>query len=258
MNNTPITIEGPSISLVWIEAMRALLQSGVERIIPLMVSIDLTSELPVSEPAIERVLDENLEKRERNTCQTTANTIFPLSLWNRSKERSQLFIRYQQMLPKLRQIHANRYGTYFGRLIYYEDRKDQACKPINQLEHIIRAYLQSNGRIRRSALQAAIFNPAIDHTTQPRRGFPCLQHVFFTPIDGKYLTITGVYATQYIFDRAYGNYLGLYNLGQFMATEMKLRLSHVICVASQAELGEITKYDGRMLVDEIENTSVFH
>jgi len=41
---------------------------------------------------------------------------------------------------------------------------------------------------------------------------------------------------QYLFERAYGNYLGLKRLGEFMAHEMSLRLERVICIAAVGKL----------------------
>ena len=51
-----------------------------------------------------------------------------------------------------------------------------------------------------------------------------------------HFSVTGFYAIQYIFERAYGNYLGLCRLGHFMAHEMEPRLSKVICIATPAKL----------------------
>ena len=93
----------------------------------------------------------------------------------------------------------------------------------------------------RSALQAAIFDPTKDHTNQRMRGFPCLQQVAFAPQGADGLMVTGLYATQYIFERAYGNYLGLCRLGRFMAQEMGKQLTQVTCVASPAKGGDKTK-----------------
>jgi hypothetical protein len=41
---------------------------------------------------------------------------------------------------------------------------------------------------------------------------------------------------QYLFERAYGNYLGLVRLGRFMAHEMGLQLERVVCMAAVAKL----------------------
>ncbi|MEB5016537.1 hypothetical protein RXP78_29840, partial [Pseudomonas aeruginosa] len=65
------------------------------------------------------------------------------------------------------------------------------------------------------------------------RGFPCLQHVTFAPAkDG--LNVNAFYATQYMVERAYGNYLGLCRLGQFVAHELKLPLKRFTCFTGLA------------------------
>jgi len=75
-------------------------------------------------------------------------------------------------------------------------------------------------------------------------GFPCLHQVCFTPIGTngcEGLAVTGFYATQHIFEKAYGNYLGLYRLGHFVAHEMKLRLVRMTCISASARLGNVDK-----------------
>ena len=43
------------------------------------------------------------------------------------------------------------------------------------------------------------------------------------------MNVNAFYATQYAFERAYGNYLGLCRLGHFVAHELKLTLDRVTC-----------------------------
>ena len=74
----------------------------------------------------------------------------------------------------------------------------------------------------------------MDHTNQRRRGFPCLQQVAFAPTGDDGLAVTGFYAKQHMYERAYGNYLRLCRLGRFMAHEMGLTLSQVVCIATPA------------------------
>ena len=76
-----------------------------------------------------------------------------------------------------------------------------------------------------------------DHTNQRQRGFPCLHQVAFSPLGQGRLAVTGFYGTQHIFRRGYGNYIGLCELGQFMARGLGLQLSRVTCIAAVAELG---------------------
>jgi len=49
------------------------------------------------------------------------------------------------------------------------------------------------------------------------------------------------YATQQVFNKAYGNYLGLCRLGNFMAHEMDLKFSRMNCFIGVAKLDNITK-----------------
>ena len=166
------------------------------------------------------------------SCHEVANTIFPISLWNPHADRRQLYERYRRILPRVARDRRNRYGLYFERLIAFgHDASFQ--DGVNQLEHIIQTW--HSGNHRRTALQAAIFDPTKDHTNQRQRGFPCLQEVTFAPVGADELSVTGFYATQYIFERAYGNYLGLCRLGRFMAHEMGRDLVQVTCVASPAK-----------------------
>jgi hypothetical protein len=72
-------------------------------------------------------------------------------------------------------------------------------------------------------------------------GFPCLQQVIFVPLgpSGRNgLMVNAFYATQYMFEKAYGNYLGLCRLGTFMAHYMGLKFVRLSCTVGTAELGD--------------------
>jgi len=51
------------------------------------------------------------------------------------------------------------------------------------------------------------------------------------------------YATQQLFDKAYGNFLGLSHLGAFIANEMGLRLEQLNIFAGIEKLERITSKD---------------
>ena len=85
-------------------------------------------------------------------------------------------------------------------------------------------------------------------------GFPCLHQVCFTPLGGngrEGLAVTGFYATQHVFEKAYGNYLGLCRLGHFVAHEMNLRLVRMTCIAASARLGDVDKSEVEPLADRV-------
>lgn len=231
---TIMIIEESNLSVAWGKAFLKVLAATGGEVSPLVVVInDLDNAEPPEIPGFRDALDSAL-KTKGLTCDKVANTIFPLSFWNPEMSRKCLYERYLKSFPFIRRFPGNKYGVYFHRLISFGYDKKAQKRVVNQLEHIISTW--KNGNHRRSALQAALFDPYQDHTHQRQRGFPCLQQVAFANIGDKHLQVTGFYATQYIFERAYGNYLGLCRLGHFMAHEMGLTLSKVVCIAALEKL----------------------
>jgi len=210
-------------------------------------------QFPVENEEVKRLLDQTLKQQKEWSCETVANTIFPQSLWNPEYDRQHLFDRYMSIWPRIHNEPANRHGTYFQRLIAFRQGEKQVA--VNQLEHIIQTYHDGNHRA--SALQAAIMDPTKDHTDNRQRGFPCMQHVIFTPHPAtQALDITGIFANQHIFEKAYGNYLGLYRLGKFMAHELGFTLTRVICIASLARLGNCSKEKLRDLEAKLQRYAI--
>ena len=244
-----LTIEEDNLSVAWAQALLHVLKAG--EITPLTVVIrGFAKGKPMEVTPLRRLLDRALDTEKKAlSCHEVANTIFPISLWNPAADRQQLYERYLRIMPRVLRYRLNRYGVYFQRLIAY-DHDDAYKDGFNQLEHIIQTW--HGGNHRRSALQAAIFDPRKDHTNQRMRGFPCLQQVAFAPQGANGLMVTGLYATQYIFERAYGNYLGLCRLGRFMAQEMGKQLTQVNCVASPAKGGNKTKSFLHELAGDVE------
>ena len=229
--STPPIIVERNLSVAWGRAFLRVFDSN--EIAPLVVVIEgLENADPPEIPAIRRALDEELRAEGRGqSCLRVANTIFPISLWNPEKPRADLYSRYLKIIHRIRKHQGNRYGVYFQRLIAH-GAGSATEEDVNQLEHIISTWKRGNHR--RSALQASLVDPGVDHTHQRQRGFPCLQQVAFAPVGDGGLAVTGFYAKQHMFERAYGNYLGLCRLGRFMAHEMGLTLSQVVCIATPA------------------------
>ena len=160
-----------------------------------------------------------------------ASTIFPENLWRARKAdgRTNFYDRYIAQLKRIKKLSPkNVYGVYFERMIAFQAMRTGKPPSINQLEFIIRL-LNKPKTIRQSALQINIFHPAYDHTGQVMRGFPCLQQVSFTHPTKRVLHLNAYYPTQYIFERGYGNYLGLCHLGRFVAEATNQRFSSMTC-----------------------------
>ena len=227
-------IEDGNLSFAWGKALRLVSKRGRSEMAPLIVSFtgfdDRGSVL--EDTAIRSILDELLQEDGLQSVKTVGGTIFPVSLWNPNVSRTQFFERYRRIIPRLRKVSSkNKRGLYFERMI--------SCGPennTNQLDFVISHYLSRRG-VRRSALQVAIFDPMQDHSKAAQLGFPCLQHVTFAPIKNcTSLSVNAFYASQYMVERAYGNYLGLCSLGKFVAHELSLKLERVTCYSGIALL----------------------
>ncbi len=101
-------------------------------------------------------------------------------------------------------------------------------------------------------LQAATFDPRVDHTKAALRGFPCLQQVSFAVQKDKTIAVNGFYAFQYIGKRAYGNYLGLCRLGHFVAHELNTKISRMTCYSGIAQC-DIGAMKLRQVIDHLDD-----
>jgi hypothetical protein len=249
----------PTITEAWLDAVDALLAPGVKALGPLVVTVegfdvdgDLTA-APAAVSQIDQFLRSSYRRRVANkprsaalgppSVESVASTIFPQSLWNPQRDRHELYSRYLGVLPRLKLDVRNKRGLYFERLVNY----GRGPRAGNQLEHMFSAF--HRGIRRKSAFQAVIVDPALDHKETPLLGFPCLQQIAVHPnVSQGTLAITGFYGTQYVFERGFGNYLGLCRLGRFIAHEMRLRLSRMTCIASYVPIEASGKTRGRALV----------
>ena len=93
--------------------------------------------------------------------------------------------------------------------------------------------------------QASVFDPERDHVSDAQLEFPCMHHVSFEPTQ-RGLVINAFYATQQLFIKAYGNYLGIAQLGAFMAKEMGTSLYRMNVIVGVAKFEGIGKTDARL------------
>jgi hypothetical protein len=223
-----------SLSRAWLKAISLANDSSRKEVATLIVNLEnLADGNPIEDESVRNKLDEALASNGDFSVATVSSTIFPSSLRRHGESRQLLFNRYLKVWPRINSIRQNRRGTYFQRLIAYPKPGPGA---FNQLDFVISAY--SGGTRRRSALQCAILAPSVDLNATPFQGFPCMQQVAFIPEGESGLRISALYPMHYLWARAYGNYLGLLNLGRFMAAEMGLELTALTCVALVAKLDQ--------------------
>ncbi len=249
--NEPTLIIEQNLSIAWARVFLGMLDNSIGDCLTVAIR-GIQNGLPDEDRVIRDRLDALLRDSNIPTVGQTALAIAPYKRWLRLgkppvAKLSEYYMK--EMLPRLKALSTkNRRGTYFERLVDYSGAR---CKngetevyTVNQLDHVISIWkrrMEKGGRPRQSALQLACFDPAKDHTGAALAGFPCLQQISLTYGEGGTLEINGYYPTQYIFDRAYGNYLGLCQLGDIIATELDARLISLTCFTARPELGSGTK-----------------
>ncbi len=240
---TPHIIEDTNLSNAWYRAVKHISEHSGSEISPLVLTITQFDE----SPALRAILDSDLLAHDLDTIDTVSATIFPDSLYRICKQdRGVLYTRYMKNLPRIKKIDSrNNKGTYFERLISFGD-----TDKVNQLEIIIEALRGESKVKRRSKLQACTFDPLKDHSKGAFQGFPCLQHVTFYKSDSGGLVMNSFYAIQYLYQRAYGNWLGLINLGKFVAKETQLELERFNCFIGVEKL-DTKKEHANKLLDRI-------
>jgi hypothetical protein len=250
-SKSPLFIEDTNLSHAWGRILLEILDNPGKEIVGLLVSLTgFNDGVPAEDAAILKALEECFVAKNIKPVSKVAETIFPQSIWEISKDnRKEFFENYVSSLPSIKAAAKknSRPCEYFERLIAFGSGPNNG----NQLEYIVSEY-KSRSKVRRSMLQASIFDPKRDHVRNARLAFPCLQHVSFTPInkDG-ILIINAFYATQQLLEKAYGNYVGLCRLGNFMAHEMGLKFKRLNCFVGIEKLDTVPKKDLKTLADEV-------
>lgn len=258
MTTTPHLITESNLSTAWARAFLHAHDGADDALVVAIRGFD--EDLPAQDVLVAAALDAQLSQHEIPRIGQTALTIVPYEKWLREGKISieQLTEWYlKSMLPRLKaRCTLNCHGTYFERLVAYtgtrvKDGKEER-RTINQLTYVTNFWKRSEAgarhpRPRQSALQLACFDPAKDDTGSARSGFPCLQQVSFTYHETGSLEVTAYYPKQYLFDRAYGNYLGLCQLGHVVAHSLGVKLTRFTCFAARPEVGK--KVADRAFID---------
>jgi hypothetical protein len=241
-NTTPYLIDEANLSVAWARAVIEVIDGAGVEIAPLIISVTGFDDngIPAEKQNLRKALDELLVAKKFRDVEDVAFTIFPQRLWQVAQgDRKRLFEFYGYSFPRFQAMNPkdNRRGLYFERLVSYGRGP---CNG-NQLEWILSQYNSRDG-VRRSMFQASVFDPERDHVANAQLQFPCLQHISFEPTsDG--LVVNAFYATQQLFVKAYGNYLGIAQLGAFMAHEMNMKLIRMNVIIGVAKLDKIPKTD---------------
>ena len=242
VSNGPLLIDDNNLSRAWCRLLLHVLKHPGTEVSPFILRLTdfCENNVVLEDPALRQALDQLLKGKDKLLIEDVAFAIFPQRIWDMSGgNRARFFDSYRRTFPRWQAMNknANGRGMYFERLVAYGRGPCDG----NQLEWILSQY-DSRTSVRRSMLQATTFDPDRDHVANAQLGFPCLQQISFVPTTAG-LVLNAFYATQQIFDKAYGNYLGLARLGAFMAHEMGMSMAQLNVMVGVAKLERITKKD---------------
>ena len=205
-------VEASGLSDAWLAAA-TVVAAQPERHMPHLV---VRIESPLSEDAgIRYRVDGLLASFRLQGVDSVANTIFPAVWAKDTPDPIDLAADYRDHYPALKKLAGSTRGTYFGRMVAYPRAEGRAA---DQFNCTIKKLRQSNkpGKQRwTSTYEMSIYNEKMDGHAG-LRGFPCMSHFAFH-LHGTTLHACAQYRNQDIVERAYGNYVGLAKLQNFVA-----------------------------------------
>jgi hypothetical protein len=246
-------IDANNIGEAWLQAYRALMSAPGHNLVNLAVNIQ---DPLVEDLGVRSALEQDLARLRTtkpsltwHSVHTVANTIFPISLYHpHLPDAASRFFEQSLAGSRTRRGRNSGWGTYIGRLVAYElSNGDQ----INQLERMLRllreerhwadlyeAPLTYPGETSGVAEPVSTDMHVIGPGDRRRRGGPCLAHLSLTAVDGR-LHLTAQYRRHSYVARAYGNFVGLARLLNFLAHESGNELGAIYVIGTHAEIENV-------------------
>ena len=220
-------VEDKSISEAWAAGLAAVLDDDDQHVNHLLIR---ASEPLPEVPDIRAACDALLADLDLQSVDTVRNTIFPYETALDVPEPAEPAAPYLEMYAALKRLGSER-GTYFGRIVAYP-RADgttgnQLVATVNKLK-AARA-----GKRWTSTYEINIYNEQKD--TKLTRSFPCMSHLAFH-LDGERLDCLATYRSHDLIDKAYGNYLGLAQLQEYVAAQSGFVPGQLAILAGRAFL----------------------
>jgi len=239
-----IFVSENNVSTAWLVALSALLEAGGDAVNLTVCIADPTAENEGIRQVLDRFIASQRRAKPRSVqrVSTVANTIFPLAWYLPDRLGSaaaqHLFELEQTARPVSRR--RNPRGTYFERMVAWPGPDHQEFNQLDQAVRRLRsARMRGHGRgheyeigiaMPTDEIAVPVIVPGKDRSTI---GFPCLSHLSFSLLNGA-VHLLGVYRSHDFVSRAYGNYLGLGRVLQFVAHESGFPVGDLTCVSASA------------------------
>lgn len=238
MSEPPRYIEVGSLSAAWVHAVETVIaRPGREAFHFFVRALEPLPEID----EVRAQADELMDAIGKQSIDTVRNTIFPYEWAQDIPDPEELCADYLEHYDDLKALGSPR-GTYFGRMIAHP-RSDnttgnQLLKTIEKLRSASRG-----GQRWTSRYEINIYSEHKDAGIT--RSFPCMSHLAFH-VEGQELHCLATYRNHDLIDRSYGNWLGLAQLQEYMATtsgfapgELAICAGHAFIDLSGAKLARL-------------------
>lgn len=225
----PRVIEGESFQIAWAKAINALKDSKWE-LWSLVVRIKNPSSY---DDAIQEKLCDFSTRHEYISPRDIEHTIFPTRLYRKYPEKRKLYRAYHKYFVLTRDMPHSGWGTYFNSMTNYPTSKGK----VDQLGDMIEK-IKARSKIYGAANVIIIPEPYRDRNKQ--LGAPCLNYITVqvekdtSCLNNRRISLLCVYRNHDFTVRAYGNYLGLCRLLEYICTETESTLGSLTCISSHA------------------------
>lgn len=237
----------------WLSAVKHLSETEDCRELNLVLEVSNPGLATPFSRLIEEKVDTCLKKANQQPLHTVAETIFPAVEYRRYGARGVFEIYPDEIYPLIQPV--NKTGTYAYRLVRGYDQKNQPCNPLKNRLELMKKELSHKGT-KMSVYEVSLdeaYSIPVNRNDTTYIGFPCLSHLSFKLCSKNNLIhLTAIYRSQYFFEKALGNLLGLARLQGFMANELKVKPGVLVCHATDAKLDFPTKFGKAKLMDLIQ------
>jgi len=180
------------------------------------------------------VIDELAGTLGLKSTMENANAIWPSFFARPNRHSTEVFSDIERFaVPAIKTACRNRHDSYVERLIAWRSMESGAVVP--QLQNILTRLKSeiANPAPKSSSYELSIYSPGLDPGYM---SFPCLSHLSLKYDHHRHLVhLTALYRNHAYLSHAYGNFLGLGRLMQFVCREIDTSLGELVSVSTHAD-----------------------
>jgi thymidylate synthase len=211
--------------------MDHLLESGIGKDFNVVIAIERPC---VEVPEATRIIDALAHRFEMKSTMENANAIWPSFFARPGREATHVFADIERFAVRaIKSACRNRHDSYVERLVAW--RSKESGQPVPQLQNILTRLQSEVGKRapKSSSYEIAIYSPGLDAAYM---SFPCLSYLSF-----KYdrslgqIHLTALYRNHTFLSHAYGNFVGLGRLIEFVCRQTGTTPGELVSISSHAD-----------------------